>query len=531
MRWKVSGVRTGSSSSRRLRALALALAAVAAVLGSPSPATGSTWYITPTTINETNSSLNACEQGPSCIEAGASDVVDGTPVTGLQSSLPASQYPTAENTNQWEFTAPNLDYGADAWVDYAMPNGDQFGTYTQDDIGNLVDNGFHGAPAAFCIAAWPADAYEYSCAATLGTSWLQETWPDAAHFAPYYNFRENNVDAPPGSRMATVAAAGQSCAAEMAPGDSVSCKNQRPKQGFSPVDPGNYQSLTFINRGSTPVTMTDTAPNDCYDLHGDPGDCSGSCTMPGWGTTCTLMTSGEETQSDDFRISPGPGAPEGDNWYGIMIAVQGELPEWLVEGNDSDFWLNFILTGINVASENGFAAPPLWEEAELADGASPAQPRVEGLRLEQLAVGDAAAGAQQAVPLPPLPEWVRYAANVRYSINFRVPVTFTVERRRHGVRWRGRCVAPRPGRRLGQRWIAAVRGPRCVRWQPMPGKFVSADGNRGGRYGWRFSGRLPGQRALPAGRYRMIAQVRGPRRTSVPKRAGFTIPARTGRSR
>jgi hypothetical protein len=332
------------------RALVAVVVGVALALGPASVAAGKTWYISPTTINETNSSVNACSAGPSCIEPGSTEVIDGSPITGLTASLPASQQPTPANTDAWQFTAPKLDYGADAYVAYSMPDGDQFATYTQDDIGELK-LGVDDDPAAYCVAPWPMTSNEYSCAATFGTPPPNPNgtaWPDSAKFAPFYNLRENSTDGPSGSRMATVTAAGQTCSGEMASGGSTDCMNQGWMQGFSPVDPDNDELLMFINRGSNPVTISHCGPDGC----GDPS----SCTMTTWGSTCTLaVTPG----LPDLQISPGQNAPQGDAWYGVEVAVQGEVGSWVLQDENSSFWSSLLLDVAQSALQNGFGGPPV----------------------------------------------------------------------------------------------------------------------------------------------------------------------------
>jgi hypothetical protein len=494
------------------RALVAVLVGVALALGSASVAAAKTWYISPTTINETNSSVNACSGGPSCIEPGSTEVIDGSPITGLTASLPASQQPTPTNTNAWQFTAPKLDYGADAYVAYSMPDGDQFATYTQDDIGEL-NFGVDDDPAAYCVAPWPTTSNEYSCAATFGTPPPNPNgyaWPDSAKFAPFYNFRENSTDAPAGSRMATVTAAGQTCSGEMASGGSTDCMNQGWMQGFSPVDPDNDELLMFINRGSNPVTITHCGSGGC----GTPS----SCTMTTWGSTCTLaVTPG----LPDLQISPGPNAPQGDAWYGVEVAVQGEVGSWVLQDENSSFWSSLLLDVAQSALQNGFGGPPV-NPVDNAVGGSRGRPRISGLTLQQIDLRQATT-ATDARGLPPLPGGLRYAANVHYRINQRLPVTFTIQRQRSGVRRHGACVLSRAARRLGSRTGAVIRGRGCVGWQATPGRYVSAAGLRPGSYGWRFSGRLPGQRMLSPGRYRMTAQVRAPWPTSASLRVPFTI--------
>ncbi len=274
-----------------------------------------------------------------------------------------------DNGNQftWLLQAPHLFEGADAFVNYIMPDNSQFDAVVQDDYDRTPAQ---EVASPTCVLRDPSTTLSnYTCAATLGnTNGPPEDpeeggyTPSSAHFSPYFNFRDNFTGAPAGSRMASVAAAGQTCNDYFSPGETSDCTvGEPPMSGFSPVDPYNYETLFLINRGSTPVTVTDRSPTIEQLLSAHPGGCfspdyfnprcqqytPNTCTMSAWGGECTILTWGganghweyqygggfvdtdafAQTASDDISITPGPGAPSGDAWYGVMIYAQSEIGE------------------------------------------------------------------------------------------------------------------------------------------------------------------------------------------------------------
>jgi hypothetical protein len=331
--------------------LTVSLAGAALLLGAGSAHAG-TWYVNPTTINETTDDITP-------IQAGISGGGDWTAQPQIDTPLPPGDEP-GDNGNQdtWGYKAPNLLEGADAAVAYAMPDGSYFNAFVQDD--------YNGAPSyelasPTCVLSSPGAPTNYSCAATFGNTSVPSGGydPDPSNFAPYFNFRDNYANPPSGARMATVTAAGQTCNDELAPGQSSDCTvGQPPMAGFSPTDPNNFELLQFVNRGSTPVTVTDrnppveallqSAPKVCFfrnEFDPPPNDgCDTytptTCTMQFWGDTCNLVTwggangvwkawgGGEEllpaAGSDAISITPADGAPSGDNWYGVQVFAQAE---------------------------------------------------------------------------------------------------------------------------------------------------------------------------------------------------------------
>jgi hypothetical protein len=332
----------------RLLLLAVAVAGLLALV--VSPALAGTWTISPTAINE---SSNPVAMGQTSIST------SGRFTDAPSSALPPGAYP-GDNGNQdtYTFIAPDLDEGADAGVLYNMQDGTEFQTMTQDDVNGVQPD----ISAATCIMRDPTAWSDYSCAATFGDIGTPPSDPDPSNFAPYYNFRDN-VTPPTGNEAASVTAAGQTCAAWLAPGQTATCTASQPTQsGFSPTDPNNYQALYFVSLGSAGVTMTATDPfmvqlqqqdplHECVSLTPSSRDCvpSTSCTMSAWAQTCMLTTSGGANSvarmfpyntdpqqighqvSDQITIAPAPGATE-SAWYGVAIYAQSVLNRGYVDG-------------------------------------------------------------------------------------------------------------------------------------------------------------------------------------------------------
>ena len=234
----------------RLRVLIVVavVAAVGAVVAAP--AIGGTWYITPTLINETTDPIALAQFG----------VNDGDFQIHPSQFLNPGRKPNDNgNTTQYEFDAPHLDEGADGMVDYDTADGSQFNMMVQDDV-NGLSLPINSSPT--CIDPKPTGPLpKYSCAATFGGNGPYPENPSPSPFSPYFNLRDNYTDppAPAGARSAQVTAVGQTCDDELSNGQSLTCTASQPTMsGFSPTDPDNYQTLLFVDRGDTPVTVTDT---------------------------------------------------------------------------------------------------------------------------------------------------------------------------------------------------------------------------------------------------------------------------------
>lgn len=341
---------------RAITAAAVAAFAVPALLLGSGAASAETWNITPTTINETSGPVTPWS-------GGNSNGGDFVTQPDYRTPMPSGNAP-GDNGNQftWLLQAPDLFEGADAFVNYIMPDQSQFDTVVQDDVDRTPGR---EVASPTCVLRDPSTTLSnYSCAATLGyTGGPPEDpyeggyTPDSASFSPYFNFRDNFADAPSSSRMASVAAAGQSCNAYFGPGETSDCTvGQPPMSGFSPVDPDNFQILYLFNRGSYPVTVTDRSPQieqlisdhpegylvpNYIDDSGPAAYRPNTCTMSAWSGECTLLTWGgangywqywygdtsvfPQSGSDDISIAPGPGAPAGDAWYGVTIYGQSEI--------------------------------------------------------------------------------------------------------------------------------------------------------------------------------------------------------------
>ncbi|MCW2952939.1 MAG: Curculin domain protein (mannose-binding) lectin [Conexibacter sp.] len=372
------------------RATIAALTTLALLLASGA-ASAKTWNITPTTINETSGQIIPWTGGNS---SGGNFVTQ----PDYRTPMGFGNEP-GDNGNQftWLLTAPDLFEGADAFVNYIMPDNSQFDTVVQDDY-NRTPGQTVSSPT--CVLRDPSTTLsDYSCAATLGyTGGPPQNpsnggyTPSPSSFSPFFNFRDNSSGAPGGSRMASVAAAGQSCNDYFSPGDTLDCTVGQPSMaGFSPVDPNNFETLYLINRGSTPVTVTDRSPTIEQLINDHPGGCfipdyfNGSecqqykpntCTMSAWGGECTILTWGganghwdyqyghtiayAQTQSDDISITPGPGAPSGDAWYGVMIYGQSEIGQEPLVAQDfatilagfADDYLTFV-NSWSYSTDNG----------------------------------------------------------------------------------------------------------------------------------------------------------------------------------
>jgi hypothetical protein len=341
---------------RAITAAAIAAFTAPALLLGSDAASAGTWNITPTTINETSGPVTPWS-------GGNSNGGDFVTQPDYRTPMPSGSTP-GDNGNQftWLLQAPDLFEGADAFVNYIMPDNSQFDTVVQDDY-NRTPGQEVASPT--CVLRDPSTTLSnYSCAATLGyTGGPPQNpanggyTPDSSSFSPYFNFRDNFADAPSSSRMASVAAAGQSCNAYFSPGDTVDCTvGQPPMSGFSPVDPYNFETLYLFNRGAYPVTVTDRSPQ-IEQLISDHPDGEfvpeynvspasqpyqpNTCTMSAWSGECTILTWGgsngywdfqydntivyAQTQSDDISITPAAGAPAGDEWYGVSIYGQSEI--------------------------------------------------------------------------------------------------------------------------------------------------------------------------------------------------------------
>jgi hypothetical protein len=336
--------------------LAAAVVAGAAAV----PAGAATWNISPTTVNETSQPIEVQQLA----------IDDGNWLQQPQQSLPGG-IDAGDNGNQdtYRFDAPKLDEGADAVVTYAMPDTTEYQAFTQDDVnGGATDE----LASPTCVDPDPTGPLPaYSCAATFGGQ--PGTWPwdpsNSTFDTAFHNLRENSSDAPSGYRAASVIAAGQSCNAEMAPGDTVTCTADQPTMdGFSPVDPNNYMILQFINRGAQPTTVTVTNTWATQMLQQYPDGLlyaastnqndtlpSVSCTMQVWGDTCALQTWGGansnayfatsdkvfhgdwipqvgNANSDTITIAPASGAASDDEWYGVRVYTQSEIGHSVQDG-------------------------------------------------------------------------------------------------------------------------------------------------------------------------------------------------------
>jgi hypothetical protein len=379
--------------SKRMLGRLLAVCGIAAgsVITAASASAG-TWYISPTVTNHSSGALDRIQYGIS----DGSWLIDPAPTLSL-----------GGGSDTYQFDAPHLDEGADASVTYNMPDTTQMTNLSQDD----VNGGFSDELAAPTCALpdptgpWP----QYSCAAGFGNQGLFN--PSNSDFRPQFNFYNSGSNAPAGATPAPFTAAGQECNSEMTPGNTTGCTSSQPSlTGFSPVDPYNYENLTFYNQGQYPVTITITDPyfqslyarypKGClYDPFTDPdqSDCqsaSESVTLPAWSTTTTLQTfggansnlcffqgsspprrsdtnrrpdtnpviepchyggvqDGPAAVSDQISISPGPGAPTGPAWYGVEVYVQSEIGPHVQDGES----LASLLAGIWTAFESTYNSP------------------------------------------------------------------------------------------------------------------------------------------------------------------------------
>ena len=93
----------------------------------------------------------------------------------------------------------------------------------------------------------------------------------------------------------------------------------------------------------------------------------------------------------------------------------------------------------------------------------------------------------------------RTGTTLRYTDTGASTTAFDVLKAAPGIKRRGRCVAPPPGRRV-------TRGTRCTRYLAL-GRFSHRD--RAGQNRFHFTGRMRGRR-LAAGRYRLQATPRLP---------------------
>jgi hypothetical protein len=108
----------------------------------------------------------------------------------------------------------------------------------------------------------------------------------------------------------------------------------------------------------------------------------------------------------------------------------------------------------------------------------------------------------------------KVGTTVSYRLSEAARVTFTVVRRKAGIRRGGRCV--KRTRR------APANAKRCTRWVRVKGSFAQ-DGATGAN-SIRFMGRLRG-RALRPGRYRLVVRAKDAagNATARPVRRGFKI--------
>jgi pimeloyl-ACP methyl ester carboxylesterase len=105
----------------------------------------------------------------------------------------------------------------------------------------------------------------------------------------------------------------------------------------------------------------------------------------------------------------------------------------------------------------------------------------------------------------------RTATRVSYTLNVPASVRLTVERSGHGRTAGGRCVKRSAGNRGGRA---------CTRFVAVRGSLLRT--RPAGADDFTFDGRLAG-RALPAGRYRLVATPSADGRTGRPARARFRI--------
>jgi hypothetical protein len=89
----------------------------------------------------------------------------------------------------------------------------------------------------------------------------------------------------------------------------------------------------------------------------------------------------------------------------------------------------------------------------------------------------------------------RVGSDVRYELTLPATATFSVEKALPGRKVRGKCRRPTRKNRTEKR---------CVRFRMLKGSFTHE--GTAGRNGFKFSGRI-GARALPGGRYRLVAEV------------------------
>jgi hypothetical protein len=353
----------GTMSGHGSRVTIAAVAAAAGLLLAAVPAQAGTWYISPTVSNQSSDTVYQVQKGI--------EYPDGDWVTNPGASV------SSGGSNSYEYKAPKLDTGADASVTYNMPDGTESVNMTQDDV-----NGGYDAELASptCINPDPTGPTpQYACTATFGD--VQGPYdPSNSNFTPFFTFFDNGVG---GGSAAPVAAAGQTCSASMTVGDSAACTTGQPTTtGISPPDPNAYMNLTFVNQGPNPVTVTVTNQyfqslaqqypgGRLFDGADYPSEQpilspTTSCTMSGWGNTCSVQTYGGASSnlwfgigqddsggpfysaqdmsplSDQISISPA-GAPDPQNtwscnsggtcaWYGVQLYIQSEVGHTVEDG-------------------------------------------------------------------------------------------------------------------------------------------------------------------------------------------------------
>jgi hypothetical protein len=394
-------------SGRGSRVIA-AVGAVAGLLLAAVPAQAGTWNITPTVSNQSSDTIYQVQKG---IES-----PDGDWVTNPSPSVPGG------GSSIWQYKAPLLDTGADASVTYNLPDHTESVTMTQDDV-----NGGHDAELASPTCANPnptGPTPQYACAATFGD--IQGPYdPSNSAFTPFFTFYDNGAAG--GGPAPPVAAAGQTCSASMTVGDSAPCTTGQPTtSGFSPPDPNAYMNLTFINQGPNAVTVTVTNPyfqglyqqypgGRLFDGSNYPSDqpvlsASTSCTMSGWGNTCTVQTYGGASSnlwfgleqddsggpyksasdmsplSDEITVSP-DGPPDPQNtwscnsgqtcaWYGVQLYMQSEIGHTAEDGVDL---LDYI--ALQLGAFLSTMGEPIYSNDASLGAISPAPPAGPGWSL------------------------------------------------------------------------------------------------------------------------------------------------------